>query len=443
LLPYLTTPEREELDRLARISWLGLRPNCPEPHDKQREFVESSAPRKVVVTGRRGGKTTGLALLAAHGFNRGRRVLYAGPTSEQTDRFWYAARAYFDADIRAGRLVKTETKRIIEQPGSDENAPRIRAKTAWDADTLRGDWGDLLLLDEYSLMKPDVDEVILPMLLDRGGAVVYGGTPRFRNQFFHKYQEAVQDTTGRWGHWHFTSHDNPFLSRAALDEIVQDLSEEGYRQEILAEFLEGEGVVFRNIRACLGAPMDAMPQQHLGHRIVAGVDWGKQADFTAVSVGCADCCVELALDRFNQIDYVFQRGRLEALCDKWHVAHILAESNAMGEPVIEELQRSGLPVAGFATTAASKPPLIESLALALERTEWQWLDVPVATGELEAYERKVLATTGRSSYGAPAGLHDDTVIARALMHRAATGGGPSWDDVIGLGEIDDFESKWA
>ncbi len=419
MLPYLTRPERDELDRLARIEWLGLTPNCPEPHGKQQQFIESPAPRKVIVAGRRGGKTTGFTLLAAHGFNRGRRVLYAGPTSEQTDRFWYAIRAYFHEDVRAGRLVKSETKRILEQPGSDENAPRIRAKTAWDADTLRGDWGDLLLLDEYPLMKPDVDTVILPMLLDRGGAVVYGGTPMFRNHFFLKYQEAVQNTTGRWGHWHFTSHDNPFLSRSALGEIMQDLSEEAYRQEIMAEFLEGKGIVFRNVRACVGAPLDATLADHKDHLLVAGVDWGKQADFTAVSIGCADCCVEVALDRFNQIDYVFQRARLAALAERWGPTTILAEENAMGAPIIEMLQREGLPVASFTTTATTKPPLIESLALAFERAEWQWLDIPVATGELEAYKRKVSSATGRSSYSAPAGLHDDTVIARALMHRAA------------------------
>ena len=76
----------------------------------------------------------------------------------------------------------------------------------------------------------------------------------------------------------------------------------------------------------------------------------------------------------------------------------------------------------FETTAQSKPPLIESLVLAFEREEMQWLDIPVATAELEAYERKVSQTTGRSQYSAPEGMHDDTVMARALalhgMHRS-------------------------
>jgi hypothetical protein len=99
--------------------------------------------------------------------------------------------------------------------------------------------------------------------------------------------------------------------------------------------------------------------------------------------------------------------------------HLLAESNAMGEPIIEQLRRDGVNVHGFMTTASSKPPLIENLALALERAEWQFQDDPVWTAELEAYERKVSATTGRSQYSAPEGVHDDTVIARALMLRDA------------------------
>jgi hypothetical protein len=73
----------------------------------------------------------------------------------------------------------------------------------------------------------------------------------------------------------------------------------------------------------------------------------------------------------------------------------------------------------FETTATSKPPLIESLVLAFEREECQWQADPIWTGELEAYEAKYSATTGRPSYSAPEGLHDDTVIARALAWQAA------------------------
>lgn len=72
-------------------------------------------------------------------------------------------------------------------------------------------------------------------------------------------------------------------------------------------------------------------------------------------------------------------------------------------------------VIGFTITGVSKPALIENMALVLEREEWQFQDDVVWTAELEAYERKVSTQTGRSSYSAPDGVHDDTVIARSLM----------------------------
>jgi hypothetical protein len=92
---------------------------------------------------------------------------------------------------------------------------------------------------------------------------------------------------------------------------------------------------------------------------------------------------------------------------------ILAESNSIGQPNIEELQRAGLPVQAFTTTAASKPLLIDTLALALEQrtivlpaTEW-------LLNELEMYSVDV-TSAGRMRYSAPDGCYDDGVIALAL-----------------------------
>ena len=387
----------------------------PRPHDIQRDFIRSSAKRKIIVAGRRGGKTTGVSMLAAMRAMDGMRVLEAAPVADQTNAFWDAIKSYFAIPITHGVIYKKETERLLEFP----NGGRIRCKTAHDADTLRGDYADLLILDEYSYMEPDAWELVgMPMLLDNNGDAVFIFTPNRRNHAYLMYNKALADDTGLWRAWHFTSHDNPYLSRAALAELSADMTESAYRQEIMAEFLEGEGAVFRNIYACMHAD-DTMPEAHAGHRIVAGVDWAKQSDYTVISVGCSDCHCEIAKDRFNKIDYHFQRDRLKALCDRWHVSQIMVELNSIGEPNFEELQRSGLPVVGFETTAQSKPPLIENLALALEKTEWQFQGDPIWTSELEAYERKVSATTGRSQYSAPEGMHDDTVIARALMLRAA------------------------
>lgn len=427
---------------MSPMATMELTINLIKPHSKQAAFMRSPAKRKVIVAGRRGGKTTGVSALAVEAMLAGRRVLEAAPTADQTGAFWEACKRALVEPLAAGVVYKNESERVLKMPGRDGG--RIKTKTAWDADSLRGDYADLLIMDEFSLMSPDAwDEVGAPMLLDNDGDAVFIFTPKRKNHAHSFYARAVGDTTGRWAAWHFTSHDNPYLSRAALAEITADMTEDAYRQEVLAEFLDNEGAVFGNIGACLGAPVDASPDDHVGHFIVAGTDWGKHQDYHATAVGCATCRVELELYRVKSADYIYQRERTTVLMKKWRVDLALAETNAMGEPNLELLQAGGWPVAGFATTATSKPPLIENLKLALEEVEWQFLPDPVAKAELEAYEQKVSTTTGRSSYGAPAGVHDDTVIARALMLRAADNRPSSWGDMGGLGEIEGYKSLWG
>ena len=125
----------------------------------------------------------------------------------------------------------------------------------------------------------------------------------------------------------------------------------------------------------------------------------------------------MELVRFNQVDYAFQRQRLMGLLKKWGVVHTVVEANSIGTPILEQLQRDGVRVSGFTTTMATKMGLIEDLSLAIEQGSVQLLADAVGKAELEAYERSV-TETGLSKYGAPSGMHDDTVIARALMWRA-------------------------
>jgi len=266
--------------------------------------------------------------------------------------------------------------------------------------------------------------IIRPTLIDYSGDAFIGGTPKGRNGFYNMYQWGLDPLNKEWACWQMSSYENPFIPSSEIDEMVTSLPEMVVRQEIYAEFLENEGAVFRNILACMGAPQNPDPKDHKGHLIIAGLDWGKQNDFTATSIGCANCKVELARDRFNQIDYTYQYKRIEALWRKWNVSTAIVEVNSIGEPGFEALQRANLPVIAFMTTAATKPPLIENLALTFEQATFQFQADPVWTGELEAYERKTSAVTGRSQYSAPEGLHDDTVMARALMAHGAVS--PPW-----------------
>ena len=213
------------------------------PHDKQGLFIESSAKRKVIRAGRRGGKTTGIAFLAVQKFKSGMRVLYTAPTQEQVDAFWEWVKLFLAEPLKSGALYKNETRHLIEV---EDTKNRIRAKTAWDADSLRGDYADLLIFDEYQLTNEEAwGRVGAPMLLDNGGDAIFIYTPpslhsrsrtkaRDPRHAAKLFKRADKDHSGRWATFHFSSHDNPHLNDEALEEITEDMTALAYEQEILA-----------------------------------------------------------------------------------------------------------------------------------------------------------------------------------------------------------------
>jgi hypothetical protein len=216
----------------------------PRPHPKQEEFINSPAKRKVIRAGRRGGKTVGIAIYAVKKFLEGKRVLYAAPTADQIQRFWSEITKALAEPADAGIFKKNETNHTIERAGTDQ---RIRAKTAWNADTLRGDYADELLLDEWQLMDETAwSEVGAPMLLDNNGNAIFIYTPpslhsrsttkaRDPQHAAKLYKRAKADASGRWAVFHFASRDNPHISEEALIDITNDMTALAYRQEILAE----------------------------------------------------------------------------------------------------------------------------------------------------------------------------------------------------------------
>lgn len=224
--------------------------HLPKPHQKQSEFINSHAKRKVIRAGRRGGKTVGVGVYGVERFLAQRRVLYAAPTSEQIQRFWVTVTRALAEPIDKGVFYKNESEHIIELKGTEQ---RIRAKTAWNADSLRGDYADELILDEWQLMNEDAWGVVgAPMLLDNNGNATFIYTPpslRSRSaskaddpqhaaKLFRKAQELAKQDPLRWATFHFSSMDNPHISKSALDEITSDMTNLAYRMEILAEDID-------------------------------------------------------------------------------------------------------------------------------------------------------------------------------------------------------------
>ncbi len=377
----------------------------PSLHPAQQRIINEARRFNVLACGRRFGKTTlGIDLIIDKALD-GYPVGWFSPTYKMLGEVWK-------------EIIET-TKQLQTRVAKQEH--RIELITGgvidcWSldaADSVRGRKYARVIVDEAAMV-PNLGDAwqaaIRPTLTDYEGDAFFLSTPKGINFFHECYSRGVDGTQPDWAAWHSPTLDNPHIKPAEIEAARQELPEQIFRQEYLAEFLQNSGAVFRNIDACLRADTG----DHTGHQLFAGVDWGQKNDFTVISIICGTCRQEVELDRFNKIEWAFQRARLRAIADRWIVASTIVESNSIGSPNLEALQREGMSVRGFETTGSSKPPLIQSLALCLEREECHFLPDPVGRVELLSYESRVNSTTGRVSYSAPEGGHDDTVIARAL-----------------------------
>ena len=319
----------------------------PEPHGKQILFLNSKAKRKVIKGGRRGGKTVGAAEIAVEKFLAGRRVLYATPTGDQIAKFWMEVTKALAEPIEAGIFKKNETEHSISLPGTEQ---KIRAKTAWNADTLRGDYADVLILDEFQLMNEDTWGIVgAPMLLDNNGDAIFIFTPpslqsrstskaddpRHASKLFKKAKAEMElaleeGRQPRWEAFHFTSHDNPFLSREALEDITKDMTHLAYQQEIMAEDIDSAPGALWQRTEIEADRVTRMPELSL---IFVGVDPSASSEGDEAGIVVAG--------RKGDEYYVFGDYSLQGSPNAWAKEAIAAYAKHLADKIIAEKNNGG------------------------------------------------------------------------------------------------------
>lgn len=387
----------------------------PKPHAGQLHVIQNERRFTLLCCGRRWGKDILLQRRAAKRVARGSLVGWFAPTYRMMTENW--------RDLSNILAPITERKSEQEKRLDLITGGKLEFWSLDNPDAPRGRKYHHIAINEAAMVAKLEDAwsmVIRPTLADYRGTADFGSTPRGLNFFFSLWRDAVDKP--EWARFHFTTYDNPHIPPDEVDAMVAALPERVVRQEILAEFVE-DGAYFQNVDAAAIVPEPDAPSNHDGHELVMAVDWALSHDFTVIGVACRECNRVVDWDRFNQIDFTYQRERLYAMAERWNVAGCLPERNSIGQPNIEIIRErvrvmygpdGGL---GFNTTAGTKPPLIQGLASALEHDGFQ---VPVeAADELRSYEVE-LSTSGHPKFGAPDGLHDDWVMMLALLWRAMT-----------------------
>jgi len=200
-------------------------------HPRQWEVFHSAKRFRVLVAGRRFGKTE-LALAeifraAIEGPNR--LVWYVGPSEGFVKRvFW--------------RRLKSVTRlRWAQQPSESErrieltNGSSIVVKGAFDPDSLRGEGLDFVVLDEVADLKPSTwSYVIRPALADRQGRALFIGTPKGRNHLYDYFELAKSNPD--WGSFQFSTEEGGIVTKDELESAGREMDANIFRQEFDAQF---------------------------------------------------------------------------------------------------------------------------------------------------------------------------------------------------------------
>lgn len=383
-----------------------------DPHHWAKEVWNHPARFKMVCWHRRARKTTlGINKLVKEAAANTDRVFgYIAPTYKQAKSIvWRDPRMikkYCPRNILKKELNETELY------GEFKSGSILQVLGADEPDSLRGkDWAGVVL-DEFAMMKQSVwEEILRPVLTANNGWAWFLFTPKGRNHAYH-YWENVPNWArdrGEWARFYLNAEQSDIIAKESLEQAKAEMPDALYRQEFLCEFLEGEGQVFKGIRHCItGILQEPTP----GGRYVIGVDLAKTVDFTVLV--CIDVFSKrvVAFDRFNEVSWNLQKLRITDMAKKYNDALVIVDSTGVGDPIFEDLDRTGVKVEGFKFTAPSKRGLIERLILAIEQRLILFPNIATLVSELEAFSYEVLPTGFR--YAAPEGMHDDCVIALGL-----------------------------
>jgi hypothetical protein len=275
---------------------------------------------------------------------------------------------------------------------------------------------DYYILNEAGIiLKKDSlwDNTLRPMFKNaKGGRIL--GTPKGKNKFHKLCNLNAED----WGHYHFNIFDCPFYSEKEIEKLKSETPQEVWSQEYLAEFIDGAGSVFRNISSCVSQELHEEPQA--GCNYVMSVDLAKHQDFTVCYIADQNTKKVVYQDRFNQIDWGFQKTRILNLYQKYECKEAIIDSTGVGDAIFDDLQRAGMNVRSFKFTGTTKNPLIQNLSVAIDNRTITFYPFPELISELEIFGYEV-SKMGAIRYNAPDGYHDDCVISLALINELLTG----------------------
>jgi hypothetical protein len=383
-----------------------------QPHDKQLEIhkaIDGVGKYFFVSIGRQFGKT----ILGENQIikwaleNNNWRVVWVSPTYKQCKKVFKDIRRALD-----------ESNIYLKKPNESDlviyllNGSELLFYSAEAYDSIRGETFDAGVGDEMAFWKKEAwTEVLKATLLVRGKKFLGLSTPKGKNLFYELFQQHQVDEN--YKSFKGTSYDNPYIDVSEIEDAKRTLPEHIFKQEYLAEFIEDGGTVFTNIKQCIKQGKET-------GNYYFGLDLGKANDYTVLTI-VNEYNDEVYCERWRQMDWQMIINNVVVQLNKYKPKGYV-ECNGVQDSIFEQIKKqinyNSAMIQPFVTTSKSKPIIIEDLIMSFQSASIGIIGKEFQIHELEVFTYEYNHRSRTVKYEAPAGLHDDYVMSRAICNYA-------------------------
>jgi len=202
------------------------------------DFHERKQRWAVIVAHRRCGKTVACI----------NELIYRALTeNKENGRYFYLAPYLSQSKSIAWDYLVRYAQPVLAKANQSElwieliNGSRIRLFGADNENSLRGNYCDGIILDEYADIRPSVwGQIIRPLLADRNGMgghktwAVFIGTPKGHNAFYDVYHNASKDSD--WYVKVLRASQTGLLEKSELEDAAKMMTQDQYLQEFECDF---------------------------------------------------------------------------------------------------------------------------------------------------------------------------------------------------------------
>lgn len=177
---------------------------------------------------------------ASENTNKRPRYHYIGPTYKQAKRVAWEYLKEYTLPLRRAMggnpdKFKNESELWVMLP----NGAKIFILGSDKPDSIRGEYSDGCVFDEYAMQNPYVwSGIVRPMLADRLGWVIFMGTPDGKDDFYDKYARynELMASNDNYFACLFKASDTGIIADEELESAREEMSDEMYRQEFECDF---------------------------------------------------------------------------------------------------------------------------------------------------------------------------------------------------------------